>query len=451
MSIRTDINTLSPDQKRHIDRNLVLTLKQSFFDKRPPEKVPLFELINENKIEWIYMPVNYAFVNGIKGNDVEGTKGSEYPRISDELCKFEGKLRDNQVPVANEAAQSLRQTKGIFLELYCGFGKTFLTVYLLSLMRYKAAVIVHRQTLVEQWLNSFNTALPKCKVQIVKGTDTIDNTAQFYIFTIQTVKKHLRRELHPIGVLVVDEAHTAFTANYVSGLLMFTPKFTIGLSATPIRSDGMHKAMPHFFGPNIITKKLNHSHTMCIFQTKYVPEYKIGFDGYIVWDDVLAWQTQHNARNALIVRLVLYLKERTIMILCKRVEHSMTLLKLLQEFSNDTTTTVMVRNDKVYDKNARVFISTYSKTGVGFDHDKLDTLIVAGDVEEQFEQYHGRIFRRTDVVPLVIDIVDDLKQLKAHHTTRKSHVKKSGGIVVPFNELYPDFMKGDLGVEMEIE
>jgi superfamily II DNA or RNA helicase len=86
-------------------------------------------------------------------------------------------------------------------------------------------------------------------------------------------------------------------------------------------------------------------------------------------------------------------------------------------------------NDVTFDTNCRILISSYQKVGTGFSFDKLDTLILGTDTEEYFLQYLGRVFRRLDVKPLIIDIVDEHPILKRHFTSRRKIYKKCGGTI----------------------
>ena len=94
---------------------------------------------------------------------------------------------------------------------------------------------------------------------------------------------------------------------------------------------------------------------------------------------------------------------------------------------------------KTYNTNARILVATYSKAGVGFDNPKLDMLIVAGDVEEMFEQYLGRVFRRMDTVPIIIDMVDHFHVFEKHFQTRMLTYLQSGGLIKPFQSHFPEF------------
>jgi len=100
---------------------------------------------------------------------------------------------------------------------------------------------------------------------------------------------------------------------------------------------------------------------------------------------------------------------------------------------------VFMEGMKKVNYSCRVLIATYSKGGVGFDHPKLDMLIGAGDVEENFIQYLGRIFRRDDVQPLYIDIKDKLGALNEHSKTRIDICTSMGANVFPFKTTFKRF------------
>jgi superfamily II DNA or RNA helicase len=168
-------------------------------------------------------------------------------------------------------------------------------------------------------------------------------------------------------------------------------------------------------------------HTYYKYSTGLVPEVKKNMRGDTDWNSVLAFQTNHPERNRWIVDVCLRFKDRNILVLCKRKAHTEILTKMLQDEKESVDYTTGTK--KKYSKDARILVTTYSKSGVGFDHPKLDMLIVASDVEELFEQYFGRCVRREDVVPIVVDFVDTLKSLENHFRTRKNYAISVGGKV----------------------
>ena len=84
-------------------------------------------------------------------------------------------------------------------------------------------------------------------------------------------------------------------------------------------------------------------------------------------------------------------------------------------------------------------MATVQKAGVGFDHPRLNSLILASDVEEYFIQYLGRVMRTEKVEPFIFDLVDDNPILKKHYYTRRKIYLEHGGIIKDFKKFFHDF------------
>ena len=117
------------------------------------------------------------------------------------------------------------------------------------------------------------------------------------------------------------------------------------------------------------------------------------------------------------------------------VEQSKFLLNRLKEKGEQVD--MFVSTQKKFNHDSRILISTFSKTGVGFDHPKLDMLIIASDVEEGIEQYVGRIFRRQDTTPIIIDILDEFRPLYNHYLTRRKLYLETGAEINDYKKLFP--------------
>ena len=117
--------------------------------------------------------------------------------------------------------------------------------------------------------------------------------------------------------------------------------------------------------------------------------------------------------------------------------------KLVKEMEEDVTSLVGVK--KKFNYESRILIATVQKAGVGFDHPKLDSLIIASDVEEYFIQYLGRVFRTEEGIPMIFDLLDDFNTLKKHYYTRRKIYIEHGGVIKKFceKELGDEFDKYD--------
>jgi hypothetical protein len=99
---------------------------------------------------------------------------------------------------------------------------------------------------------------------------------------------------------------------------------------------------------------------------------------------------------------------------------------------------IFTGDSKECNYTCRILIATYSIAGCGFDHVKLDLMIGAADVLENFTQYIGRIFRRDDVSAIYIDLIDEMSTIKKHSMERLKICKELGGEIKVFNKCFPN-------------
>lgn len=138
------------------------------------------------------------------------------------------------------------------LQLEPGTGKTVITISAISKLKKKTLVLVHRDSLVEQWIERFKQFTDikdeqigrmssKTFVQDLNYKDIIITTAQTFISILKRQKRILLKTLKNanLGIFVADEVHTTLGARTFSICSICVPvRRVIGLSATPYRLDG---------------------------------------------------------------------------------------------------------------------------------------------------------------------------------------------------------------------
>jgi superfamily II DNA or RNA helicase len=211
----------------------------------------------------------------------------------------------------------------------------------------------------------------------------------------------------------------------------------IGLSATPYRTDGLDKLIDLYFGKTRFHRPLKMEHIVYKLETSFTPLTRTNRNGELDWNYILDQQCHHEKRNRMIVSICKLFPERHILILCKRVKQAEEILGIALE--EHLSATSLIGSNNEFSKDAHVLIATVQKAGVGFSHDILDMLVLASDVEEYYIQYLGRVARRPDVLPIVIDIVDQNRTLKNHFRTRKKVYEEIGGSLHSFSSAFPDF------------
>ena len=446
MSCVVDLEDISYPVREKLSKDLEIVPKETKYGKEDP--IIAFNLFEEEHEDietgerltkyFVSLPFYYYF-NTIANilHKKFPNEDVDYPLASGYL--FEGTLNKIQLEIKEETYKILNRQRSILISLACGMGKTIYSIFLSSRLQYKVMVLCHRINLIEQWEYSIHKVCPDALVQVLDGKTQMDPDGDFFIMNVANVTKRDRDAFNNIGILIVDEAHTICTENLSQSLFWFNPKYTIFLTATPDRTDGKGKLLDLYVGPNRIERKLWRPFNAYIVNTGFKPVTKKTAQGRLDWNSVLESQSLDDSRNSMIVDLVRYFKNRNFLILCKRVDQGNILSKKLKSYGEDVD--VFTGTSKKFDRSSRILISTYSKTGVGFDHPKLDALIVASDVQEGIEQYVGRVFRREDVVPIVFDVLDKMHTLFKHFCTRRELYNAIGGEVKDFNLFFPEFRK----------
>lgn len=98
--------------------------------------------------------------------------------------------------------------------------------------------LAHRHELVDQAIKTFHNIWPEASIGRYEGS--IRETDAFVICgTIQSVSQNLEDfESDDFGYLIIDECHHGTAETYRRVMSYFRPSFTLGLTATPERTDG---------------------------------------------------------------------------------------------------------------------------------------------------------------------------------------------------------------------
>ena len=393
----------------------------------------------EHQDDDFIVPFNYG-LNFIRESGIDDSYYPNNDEFVESNFEFTGELLPRQKNILEEVMSDLYKRRSILLSLHCGFGKTIFAIYLSSLLtkEHKGRVLIccHRLVLIEQWKHAI-TKFTNGTCQVLSSSEPIKDV-NFYIINIQTIQKRNLEDFDSVSVLVVDECHTICTQNLVRSLMFVRPKFCLGLSATPYRDDGMQDVLHRVFGEKIIHKQLKRLYSVYILETGFKPVVTKQESGNMDWNDILKQQSENKDRNTLICKVAKYFTTRNILIICKRVAHAN---YLYEQLKDTESVDCFMGTNKTYNSDARILIVTCSKGGVGFDHPKLDMLIVAADVENLFVQYLGRIFRRDDTFPIVVDMKDKFAGFQRHLKTRQDVYKETCGTIMNFNLEFKDFGK----------
>lgn len=235
-------NELSNEQQHKIKTDLTVKPQTHGFNV---VNQPSFSVYRES-INKIYVPHYY----GVSQFGIPLTyKISEG---SDVDLSFNGSLRDYQEPVVEKFINYVKQNNvgGGLLELPCAWGKTSASLYILGRLKKKTLVIVHKEFLMNQWIERIHQFLPNATIGKIQGQVIDIENKDIVLCMIQSLvsKEYPPNLFSSFGFTIIDEVHHISSQTFSNSLFKVVTKYMLGLSATMERKDGTTKIFKMFLG-----------------------------------------------------------------------------------------------------------------------------------------------------------------------------------------------------------
>jgi superfamily II DNA or RNA helicase len=166
--------------------------------------------------------------------------------------EFAGILRDYQEPVVNKFINHCLNTQcgGGLLELFCAWGKTSGSLYILSRLKKKTLVIVHKEFLMNQWIERIQQFLPGARVGKIQGPIIDIENKDIVLCMLQSLisREYESSVFDQFGLTIIDEVHHISSQTFSNSLFKVVTKYMLGLSATMERKDGTTNVFKMFLG-----------------------------------------------------------------------------------------------------------------------------------------------------------------------------------------------------------
>jgi len=437
---------------KQIKRDLTVTPRVCQNYGSPDEVVEPIVLYQENK-DKIYMPRYYAIGKYGLPNTFKIQKC-----IKSNL-HFGSSLRPHQNHIVDCYLKNINDEfgGGGIICAGCGVGKTVIGLYIAAHLKVKTLIIVHKEFLLNQWIDRINEFLPNSKVGIIQGDKADIEGKDIVIGMLQSVSMHTYPNyvFDDFGLVIYDECHHLGARVFSKALRKTNFKYTLGLSATPTRKDGLTKVFLWYLGDIVykqeknddsgVDVKIYYYHNDDTTYNKEVRNFRKQIMNPIIINNIAGCKK----RNDYIISLIPPLLEegRTILILTERIAQVSYIHDVIEESGLTTIGKYIGRlKQEVLDASlqCRIIIGTYNMIEEGFDCKSLDTLIMATP-KVNIEQSVGRILRKQKkdrtITPLVIDIFDQFanninkgKRRMAFYRKQKYDIKK---IIVDDNQSPP--------------
>lgn len=329
---------------------------------------------------------------------------------------FCGLLRQEQ-QAAGDAL--LKYDTGV-LAATTAFGKTVLAAWLIAQRGVNTLILVHRQQLLEQWIDRLSSFLNLAAKEIGRiGGGRRKRTGNLDVALMQSLvrKGEVGDCVENYGHVIVDECHHISAHSFELILRRVKAKFVIGLSATVGRKDGHHPIIFMQCGPvrhRVDAKQQAEgrpfTHQVLVRPTNFRGEVAtvLNTDPRLEFHQLYEALRTDGVRNQMICADVLgaVREGRSPLVLTERVEHLLDLAKRLSSEipdlillhggqSKKELNLALARVSEARQATGRVILATGKLVGEGFDDPRLDTLFLTLPISWRgtVAQYVGRLHR----------------------------------------------------------
>lgn len=168
-------------------------------------------------------------------------------------------LWPHQLDAISAVAQSIsNKHRSGLLEIPTGGGKTTTFVTVAQLLGLPTLVLVHRDELIRQTVNTTARLWPEAKVGIIQGPTNDWRDRDLVVASVQSLKADRLAQIPSkhFGLVVADECHHVPAPTWSRTLRHFEPFYLLGVTATCDRLDG--RGLAEWFGPKPL-----YSYSLC--------------------------------------------------------------------------------------------------------------------------------------------------------------------------------------------
>lgn len=429
--VRKDI--LSANQKKKLLSDLTVSPNFDVFQNVVPRK---FKIFLESKTKY-YIPRFYGIKEfGLPQQNMLDSVGEDKDLI------FQGSMKDHQIPIVDKMLNVLQTQGGGILNLFTGQGKTVIAIKLMSLLKKKTLIIVHKEFLMNQWLERLQQFMPDIKIGFIRQKKIEIENFDVVIGMLQSIsmKEYPPDTFKSFGFSIVDEAHHISSEVFSKALPKIATKYVMGLSATLDRKDGLRFVFEWFLGEAVQIKNeksdLGDVYINTIkFKDSNYQQPQTNMNGKINLPKMITTLVGSKKRYQLTLQIIkICLKyNRKTLLLSERRNHLNELGKICEENNIDYGLYYGGLKQDVLKKSEskNIILGTYNMISEGFDLKELDTLIFATP-KSDIVQSSGRILRQgkdRPTIPVIIDIIDDSEYYKKTFQKRKSYYNKCKFII----------------------
>lgn len=426
-------SSLSEEDLGILKHELSLVPKENHAVKmvKGQEKAVIVYRENEQKI---YIPRFYGIEHYGAPEKYELSAGDDID------VPFTQTLRDYQEDIVSVYMNHVKSgTGGGILEVPCGRGKTIMALNICSRLRKKTLIIVHKEFLMNQWIERIADFLPSARVGKIQGKIFDVENKDIVIGMMQTMydRPYPTNTFESFGLTIIDEVHRVGSEEFSKTLLKVVTPYMLGISATVERKDGLTQLLYMFIGPKIYSEVRKETDGVQVRAIQYShdhPEYaeeQFDFRGNIKYSTMISQISKFVPRQQFLVAILKDLiaenSELQIMVL----SHKRDLLDYLQGAVQETGFASCgqyvggMKSAALQESETKqIVLATYAMAAEALDIKTLNTLVMVSPKTDIIQSV-GRILRTRGDGKIIVDVVDSHEVFQNQWKKRRAFYKKS--------------------------
>jgi superfamily II DNA or RNA helicase len=327
---------------------------------------------------------------------------------------------------------------GGILEVYCGSGKTVMGLNLISLLKKKTLIIVHKEFLMNQWIERIEEFLPGARIGKIQGKTFDIEEKDIVIGMLQSLydKDFGANAFSSFGLTIIDEVHRIGSEQFSKTLCKITTPYMLGISATVDRKDKLTKVLYMFIGNKIYTANRKDDSLVSVRSINYVSndsefnQVEYDFRGNPKYSTMITKLCAYGPRSDFIIQVIDDLLKEDVTKQIMILGHNRSLLKYLYEgITHRNIGTIgyyvggMKQKDLQETETKQIVLATYAMASEALDIKTLSTLVMVTP-KTDITQSVGRILREKHSNPVVVDITDSHDLFQKQWVKRRRFYKK---------------------------
>ena len=435
-------NSISIEEQKFIRETLTV---QPYTPKASVKATP-FHIYRESQ-QKLYMPRHFGESTFGTANNFKISEGDDID------LTFSGELRDYQTNIINVYLNSTKTSGGGLLEIPCGRGKTVIALDIIAKLKKKTLVIVHKGFLLNQWIERIEQFLPTARVGKIQGpiVDIEDKDIVIGMLQSLSMKDYPAEMFNSFGLTIVDECHHISSEVFVRSLFTVITKYTLGLSATMQRKDGLTKVFKMFLGDIVYTEKREATDGVLVRAIEYKTndeefnEVAYDYRGNPLYSTMITKLCKYNRRSEFILKVIdSMIKENSDQQMLVLAHNKNLLAYMYDAINSRNIASVGYYIGGMKDaalklsEGKKIILATYAMASEALDIKTLTTLIMSTP-KTDITQSVGRILRMKHTQPVIVDIIDQQQIFKNQWQKRRTfYIKNKYKIIRSSNEAYDD-------------